>query len=192
MRALTQVGQVINSSLELNEVLQIVMDNIIRLTGAERGFLMLKNEAGEMTIRIARNWTQESIDPSEISISRTVVNRVVNSGLPVLTTNAQEDPRFSGQRSIVAYNIRSIVCVALKVKGVLTGVIYVDHRIRAALFTQKDLDLLDAFTNQAAVAIENARLFASVKNTLEEVTALKNIMDNVFSSMASGVLTADI
>ena len=192
LRALTQVGQVINSSLELNEVLQIVMDNIIRLTGAERGFLMLKNEAGEMTIRIARNWTQESIDPSEISISRTVVNRVVNSGLPVLTTNAQEDPRFSGQRSIVAYNIRSIVCVALKVKGVLTGVIYVDHRIRAALFTQKDLDLLDAFTNQAAVAIENARLFASVKNTLEEVTALKNIMDNVFSSMASGVLTADI
>jgi PAS domain S-box-containing protein len=192
LRALTQVGQVINSSLELNEVLQIVMDNIIRLTGAERGFLMLKNEAGEMTIRIARNWTQESIDPSEMSISRTVIYRVVNSGLPVLTTNAQEDPRFTGQHSIVAYNIRSIVCVALKVKGEMTGVIYVDHRIRSALFTQKDLDLLEAFTNQAAVAIENARLFASVKNTLEEVTELKNIMDNVFSSMASGVLTADI
>ncbi len=192
LRALTQVGQVINSSLELNEVLQVVMDNIIRLTGAERGFLMLKNEAGELTIRIARNWTQESIDPSEISISHTVIYRVINSGQPVLTTNAQEDPRFTGQHSIVAYNIRSIVCVALKVKGELTGVIYVDHRIRTALFTQKDLDLLDAFTNQAAVAIENARLFASVKHTLEEVTQLKNIMDNVFSSMASGVLTADI
>jgi adenylate cyclase len=192
LRALTQVGQVINSSLELNEVLQIVMDNIIRLTGAERGFLMLKNDAGELTIRIARNWTQESIDPSEISISHTVIYRVINSGQPVLTTNAQEDPRFTGQQSIVAYNIRSIVCVALKVKGELTGVIYVDHRIRTALFTQKDLDLLDAFTNQAAVAIENARLFASVKKTLEEVTQLKNIMDNVFSSMASGVLTADI
>ncbi len=192
LRALTQVGQVINSSLELNEVLQVVMDNIIRLTGAERGFLTLKNEAGELTIRIARNWTQEFIDPSEISISHTVIYRVINSGQPVLTTNAQEDPRFTGQHSIVAYNIRSIVCVALKVKGDLTGVIYVDHRIRTALFTQKDLDLLDAFTNQAAVAIENARLFASVKNTLEEVTQLKNIMDNVFSSMASGVLTADI
>jgi adenylate cyclase len=192
LRALTQVGQVINSSLELNEVLQIVMDNIIRLTGAERGFLMLKNDVGELTIRIARNWTQESIDPSEISISHTVIYRVINSGQPVLTTNAQEDPRFTGQHSIVAYNIRSIVCVALKVKGELTGVIYVDHRIRTALFSQKDLDLLDAFTNQAAVAIENARLFASVRHTLEEVTQLKNIMDNVFSSMASGVLTADI
>ena len=192
LRALTEVGQVINSSLELNEVLQIVMDNIIRLTGAERGFLMLKNEAGELTIRIARNWTKESIDPSEISISHTVIYRVVNTGLPVLTTNAQEDPRFTGQQSIVAYNIRSIVCVALKVKGELTGVLYVDHRIRTALFSQKDLDLLEAFTNQAAVAIENARLFASVKNTLAEVTQLKNIMDNVFSSMASGVLTADI
>ena len=122
LRALTQVGQVINSSLELNEVLQIVMDNIIRLTGAERGFLMLKNEAGELTVRIARNWTQESIDPSEISISHTVIYRVINSGQPVLTTNAQEDPRFTGQQSIAPYNIRSIVCVALKVKGELTGV----------------------------------------------------------------------
>lgn len=192
MRALADIGQVVNSSLELNEVLRIVMDTIVRLTGAERGFLMLRDENGELTTRIARNWEKESIDSGEFAISRTVINRVVNDGQPVLTTNAQEDPRFGAQESIIAYNLRSILCVPLKVKGVITGVIYADNRIRTGLFTEAERDLLVAFSNQAAVAIENARLFESVRRTLAEVTELKNLMDNVFASIASGVITADV
>ena len=190
--ALADIGQVINSSLELNEVLQIVMDTIVRLTGAERGFLMLKDEDGELKIRTARNWEQESLESDEFAISSTIVNRVTSDGEPVLTTNAQEDPRFGGQESIVAYNLRSILCVPLKVKDDLTGVIYADNRVRTGLFAESERDLLMAFANQAAVALENARLFESVKDTLEEVTELKNLMDNVFSSIASGVLTADV
>ncbi|MFH1634499.1 MAG: adenylate/guanylate cyclase domain-containing protein [Chloroflexota bacterium] len=190
--ALVDIGQVINSSLHLNDVLRIVMDTIIRLTGAERGFLMLRDEAGELTIRTARNWEQESILSSEFAISRTVVNRVVSEGKPIVTTNAQEDPRFDGQESIIAYSLRSILCVPLEVKGKITGVIYADNRIRSGIFTQSERDLLAAFANQAAVAIENAQLFESVRRTLAEVTELKNMMDNIFASIASGVITADI
>lgn len=189
--ALTDISQVINSSLDLNTVLQIVMDTIIRLTGAERGFLMLRDENEELQIRTARNWEKETINPSEFAISRTVINRVVSEGKPVLTTNAQEDPRFGGQASIVAFSLRSILCVPLMVKGKLTGVIYTDNRIKTGLFTEKERKLLNAFANQAAVAIENARLFDSVRRTLAEVTELKNLMDNVLSSIASGVITAD-
>jgi len=192
LRALASMGQVVNSSIELDEVLQIVMDTIIRLTGAERGFLMLRNEQGELVIRIARNWDQETLNASEFAISHTIIERVANEGQPVLTTNAQEDPRFGGQQSVIVYNLRSILCVPLRVKSVITGVIYADNRIRSGLFTQSDLDLLAGFANQAAVAIENARLFASVRKTLTEVTDLKNLMDNVFASIASGVLTADM
>ena len=190
--ALVDIGQVINSSLHLNDVLRIVMDTIIRLTGAERGFLMLRDDDGELAIRIARNWEQESILSSEFAISRTVVNRVVSEGKPIVTTNAQEDPRFDGQESIIAYSLRSILCVPLEVKGKITGVIYADNRIRAGIFTQSERDLLAAFANQAAVAIENAQLFESVRRTLAEVTELKNMMDNIFASIASGVITADI
>lgn len=192
LSALATIGQFVNSSLELDEVLQIVMDTIIRLTDAERGFLMLKDEEGNLQMQIARNMEQESLDPSEFSISRTVTTRVASEGKPVLTTNAQEDPRFTGQESIVAYNLRSILCVPLKVKGEMIGVIYADNRIRSGIFSQQDLGLLSAFANQAAVAIENARLFDSVLKTLAEVTELKNLMDNVFASMASGVFTADV
>jgi PAS domain S-box-containing protein len=192
LKALTDIAQIVNSSLELNELLRIVMDTIVRLTGAERGFLMLRNDQGELTMRIARNWEQESVAGSEQNISRTVVDRVVNEGQAIITTNAQEDPRFGGHESVIAYNLRSILCVPLQVKGDLTGVIYTDNRIRTGIFSDSERDLLTAFANQAAIALENARLFDSVRRTLAEVTELKNLMDNVFASIASGVITTDI
>ncbi len=193
MRSLAEIGGVINSSLDLDKVLQIVMDTIIQLTGAERGFIVLRNEEnGELSTRVARNWEQESLDQSEFAVSRTIIYRVINDGQAVLTTNAQEDPRFGGQQSVVAYNLRSILCVPLKLKNDMIGVVYADNRIRSGLFSQKHLELLTAFSNQAAVAIDNARLFASVRRTLAEVTELKNLMDSVFFSIASGVLTTDV
>ncbi|MCB0104167.1 MAG: PAS domain-containing protein, partial [Anaerolineales bacterium] len=132
------------------------------------------------------------INSAEKNVSSSVVQRVIDTGESVVTTNAQEDKRFVGQESIVAFNLRSILCVPLKVKNDLIGVIYADNRIRAGIFSEAEKDLLEAFANQAAVAIENARLFSSLKHTLEEVTALKNLMDNVFASIASGVITADV
>jgi len=192
MRELANIGKVVNSSLELREVLEIVMDTIVRLTGAERGFLMLRDDNGEMVTQIARNWEQESLDASEFAISRTVINRVMSDGQPVITTNAQEDPRFLGHESIIAYSLRSILCVPFKVKGNITGVIYTDNRMRTGQFTDAERALIVTFSDQAAVAIENARLFDSVRRTLAEVTELKNLMDNVFASIASGVITSDI
>jgi len=192
LQALAGIGQIVNSTLEVDEVLQIVMDTIVRLTESERGFLMLRNDEGEMESRIARNWEQESINKNEYAISRTIVERVRESGEAILTTNAREDPRFDGQESIIAFNLRSILCVPLMVKTDLIGVIYTDNRIRSGIFTESDRDLLIAFANQAAVAIENARLFSSLKRTLEEVTELKNLMDDVFASIVSGVITADV
>ncbi|MBN2044377.1 MAG: GAF domain-containing protein [Anaerolineales bacterium] len=192
LQALANIGQVINSSLNPDEVLRIVMDTIIRLTGAERGFLMLRNQQGELAIKLARNWEQESLGATESEVSRTIINRVVLQGKPVLTTNAQEDPRFHSQESVVAHNLRSILCVPLKLKDDLTGVIYADNRFRTGIFTEVERDLLSAFANQAAVAIENARLFESVRRTLAEVSELKNLMDNVFDSIVSGVITADV
>ena len=185
LRALADTSGVINSSLDLTTVLNEVMDTIIRLTGAERGFLMLRDDRGELQFRIARNVERESLDRSEFHVSRTVVGSVAQSGEPVVTTNAQADPRFSAQESVVGYNLRSIVCVPLKFKGVITGVIYVDNRIRTGLFTERERDLLAAFGNQAAIAIENARQF-------QQVNELKTLLNNVFASIASGVITTDV
>ncbi|MDX1435837.1 MAG: adenylate/guanylate cyclase domain-containing protein [Anaerolineales bacterium] len=193
LSALADISHIVNSSLKLDSVLRIVMDTIVRLTGAERGFLMLKDKSGDLGIWVARNWEQESIEDPEQSISRTVIDRVVESGEAILTTNAQEDPRFGGKNSIVAYSLRSILCVPLLNRnGDLSGVIYADNRIRSGIFTEAERKLLLAFGNQASVAIENARLFESIRQTLDEVTELKNLMEDVFSSILSGVITADV
>jgi adenylate cyclase len=193
--SLAGIGSVVNSSLDLSEVLCAVMDAIVSLTGAERGILMLKTEGEEpveLIPHIARNWEQESIEPSDIALSRTIIKRVFDEGLPILTTNAQEDPRFDTQKSVITHNLRSILCVPLKVKGEITGVIYADNRMRTGLFTRVQLELLTAFSNQAAVAIENARLYQSMRSSLEEVIELKSLMDNIFTSLASGVITLDL
>jgi adenylate cyclase len=192
-RALADIAALINSSLDLTQVLNEVMDTIIQISGAERGYLMLRNEmTGELEFRIARNVDRQSIDSSEFEISRSVIGRVAESAEPILTTNAQEDTRFQHAESIVSYSLRSILAVPLMVKGDVTGVVYTDNKIHAGLFTEQTRDLLMAFTNQAAVAIENARLFARLRTTLDEITEMKNLQDNIFASIASGVITTDL
>jgi transcriptional regulator with GAF, ATPase, and Fis domain len=134
LRALVEIGQVINSSLDLNTVLRIVMDTIIHMTKAERGFMMLRNKNGGMTIPVARNWEKESIHPTDYLFSRSIVRQVLSDGKPVLTTNAREDPRFASQDSVINHNLRSILCVPLKFRNELIGIVYTDNRTRTGIF----------------------------------------------------------
>lgn len=192
LRALADTSALINSSLGLDEVLNRVMDTVIRLTDAERGYIVLRDEHnGSMMIRVARNLDRETIERSSFTVSRSVVNSVAQTGTPVVTTNAQSDPRFAEQESVVSYSLRSILCVPLKIKEDVIGVVYADNRVRSGLFGESELALLTAFADQAAVAIENARLFEHVRTTLEEVTENKELLENVFASLASAVITTD-
>jgi PAS domain S-box-containing protein len=193
MRALQEVGAVINSSLDQGQVLNTVMDTIIELTGAERGFLMLVDEeTGELGVEVARNINRETLEETSFEISRSIVRSVAETAIPVVTTNAQADPRFATQESIISYNLRSILCVPLRIKDNIIGVIYADNRIVSGIFVDTDRDLLTAFANQAAVAIENARLFKQIRDQLADITEMKNLQDDVFESIASGVITIDI
>jgi putative nucleotidyltransferase with HDIG domain len=169
LRALMSVGQVINSSRGLRRVLEEVMDSLISLMRAERGFLMLREPNGELAVRIARGIAHVNLDEESFKVSRTIVRKVVESSAPVLTTNAQADPRFDAQFSIAAYQLRSILCVPLKLKAELIGVLYVDNRAHAGIFKENDLELISAFADQAAVAIESARLFEDLQDSHREL-----------------------
>ena len=193
LHSLQEIGAVINSSLDLNQVLNEVMDAIIKLTQAERAILLLSEEnTGELAVQVARNMDRETIEQSKsFEISRSIVSSVAETGEPVVTTNAQADPRFSAQESIISYNLRSILCVPLRIKEKITGVIYADNRVASGIFGDTDRDMLTAFANQAAVAIENARLFREIRNHLQEITEMRDLMNNVFESITSGVITID-
>jgi putative nucleotidyltransferase with HDIG domain len=169
LRALMSVGQVINSSMGLRRVLEEVMDSLISLIHAERGFLMLRESNGELAVQIARGIAHINLDEEAFKVSKTVVRKVVESGAPVLTTNAQADPRFDAQMSVAAYQLRSILCVPLKLKDDLIGVLYVDNRAHAGIFKENDLELISGFADQAAVAINSAQLFEDLQESHREL-----------------------
>jgi signal transduction histidine kinase len=177
--ALYNVSRVIGSSLDIQTVLDQVMDAIIQLTGAERGFLMLRDDDGGLQVRAARNLDQKTIGGDDFKYSRTVANQVLDGGKAVVTTNAAEDPRFAGQASIIAQSLRSIMATPLRARGNVIGVVYVDSRALAGLFGDDDLAALDAFAAQAAVAIDNAILFSETDQQLSlrvnELTQLQRI-----------------
>ncbi len=159
LATLYQVTRTLNSSLDLDEVLNEVMDRVIEVTGAERGFLMLREDDGQLAFKVARGLGQQDLEDPEFKVSMTIVRRVEETGQPLLTDNAQFDERIAMGKSIVALGLRSILCVPIYVKDRMIGLVYVDNRLQAGVFNEDDLDLLVAFAFQAGIAIENARLY---------------------------------
>jgi serine phosphatase RsbU (regulator of sigma subunit) len=156
---LYQLTRTFSSSLDLDEVLNTVMDEVIAACRAERGFLMLREPDGGLKFRAARGMDQETINDPQFQISRGVVEGVARGGEAVLTSDAMEDPRFRARQSVMSLGLRSILCAPLKFKDELLGAIYVDNRLHAGIFSQDDLNMLSAIASSAAIAIENARLY---------------------------------
>ncbi len=165
-----QLSQTFNSSLDLDEVLNLVIDEVIATTHAERGFIMLGTQGNQIEYRVARGIDQTTINEPQSQVSQSVLERVAREGRPILTSNAQIDDRFNLRRSVMDMGLRSILCVPISLKEQGIGAIYIDSRIQTGLFTQSDLELLSAIASSAAIAIENARLYqvAIEKGRLEQ------------------------
>ncbi|MGE5601908.1 MAG: PP2C family protein-serine/threonine phosphatase, partial [Nitrososphaerales archaeon] len=162
---LARLSQQFNSSLDLDEVLSRVMDEVIMAVRAERGFVMLHDETGELSFKVARGMDQRTIDDPSFQVSRGVIERVAAEGRALLSSDAQHDDRFSMRQSVFAIGLRSILCAPLIVRDRTIGVIYVDSRLQAGIFTPSDLELLTAIASSAAIAIENARLYRAAVET---------------------------
>lgn len=189
---LYQIAQDLNTSLDLDEVLGRVLDQLIKVVHAERGFLMLRDESsGDLRFAAARGADGRQLAQGDFGLSRNIIRDVWERQRPLLTTDAQVDERLRQHDSVVIQGIRSVMCAPLRVRGGAVGVVYVDSRTEQALFDNAHLDLLAAFCNQAAIAIDNARLFEDLRHHVREITAMKTYMENIYASIASGVITAD-
>jgi signal transduction histidine kinase len=175
--SLYEVGQEIVSILNLDQLLESILSRAIILVAAERGFLMLQ-KGDDFVVAAARQFAQGEVDDAQMKVSYGIIRRVLASREPVLTTNAQEDPRFQSSHSIIAYQIRSVLAAPLLAKEELIGAIYVDTRLSARLFGESDLALLSAMANQAAVAIQLARLYENLQSRNRELQqALRDLQD---------------
>lgn len=180
---LLQLGQLLNSSLELSKVLEIAIEEVIRFVRAERGFILLVDgETGRVWGEAVRNLDKAALEATlsgtdstnRAEISTSVVETVLDSAQPLLTHNAMEDPRFAARQSVQLSHLRSVLCVPLMTQGRVLGIIYLDNRAQSGMFTEKQLTMLSAFANQAAVAMENARLYDNLRKSLEERLRLQD------------------
>jgi sigma-B regulation protein RsbU (phosphoserine phosphatase) len=166
-RALLEVSRSVTASLDLQTVLEKVIDEVVHLTNAARGYLVLLDEAGGLGVRVARNLDQKTVDGAEFAYSTSVIAEVIRSDRSIVTSDAREDLRFAHQNSVTLHRLTSIMAAPLSIRGRVIGVLYVDNPAVAGQFTPDDLELLEAFAAQAAIAIQNARLFGQTDEALK-------------------------
>jgi PAS domain S-box-containing protein len=164
LQVLYEVSRAVNSTLILDEILSIVMKKSIELLKAERGFLMLLDSDGKLQFKTAHNIKKQELDQSDLKVSTTIAEGVVKTGRSTYTSDALSDDRFCSKQSVLQMNIRSAMCVPLKIKNQMIGVVYLDNSSKANIFLQSDLYLFELFADQAALAIQNAQLYTELFN----------------------------
>jgi len=192
LRRLADTTALVNSAQETDLVLNEVMETVIQLTQAERGYIVLKNrETGELEFKVARGLSAEETAAGGRIVSWSVINMVAESGEPLLTVDAGADEQFSHSESIAGFSLLSILAVPLIARDEVIGVAYCDNRIMAGLFKENELGLLTSFGQQAAVAIENARLFEDIRAQMALIEEMHARLSNIFASIGSGVITVN-
>jgi Nif-specific regulatory protein len=160
---LYEIVKIINSTLSVEEVLNEVLDIVLRRLQAERGLILLIDPvSSQLRTRVARN-LKDGDDAEGARSPQYIVRRVIESGQPLISADARVDERFEESETVLLENIVSTLCVPLVIRSRISGAIYVDHRETRHLFSGKDLEFLEAFADQAAIAIENARLYEELE-----------------------------
>ena len=179
---LYELARDLSSSLDLDTVLAKVMDRVITLMRASRGFIVLVDQIdGSLSVQMSSGSDPENA--RQFLGSKTVIERVVNSGQAVVSTDASLDDRFKGQESVIMQNLRSIIAVPLVTKGHVIGALYVDNPFRASIFEEKDKEFLQAISDLAAIAIDNARQYerSEFLRELFEAHVNKQVTDYVLT-----------
>ncbi len=159
LKVLTQVAETLIAVRPVEEVLHQVMDIVFEHMPADRGFLMLEDEAvADKLVPMVVKHRSSGGSEGRITVSKTITDRVMHDRVSILTSDAMVDPRFGAGDSIRFHGIRSAMCAPLWNKDEVIGIIHVDSPMLTNCFTVNDLDLLTALANYAAVAVERARL----------------------------------
>jgi diguanylate cyclase (GGDEF)-like protein len=189
LKCLYEIGSAIQSELDLDRVLELIISHVIRASSAERGFIMLRDRAsGKLVPMIARNMEASLDDVEKTQFSRSIANKAVATKQTVFNMDTRLDPAIS-TRSVVDFNIRSAICSPLIAKGQVIGVLYVDAKQNMKEFGQKDAEFFTALANQSSIAIENATLLRDLKarnqqldRKVLEISALYSISQSLLKA----------
>ncbi|RJP76600.1 MAG: GAF domain-containing protein [Candidatus Zixiibacteriota bacterium] len=190
-RRLLEISTHIAGELDPDALLRAVMDSTIEITGAERGFLILINAEGEPEVRVAHNLAKEEIQDIKGSISRTVIEKIIFQREPMLINDVENNALLSRQVSVRNLQMKSVMGAPIICREQLLGMAYVDNSSLAGVFSQKDLAIFVTFLNLAAVAIDNAALFQSLRESSQKYRSLQEYHENILCTVPNGILVLD-
>ena len=185
-----QLGRTLRSTGAPEDLLREAVDGVVAYCRAERGYLITVDDRGRQRIRMARTRDRENIADPFQELSRGIVNRVVETGRGVRIENAAAEAGFATRESVVNLELRSVLCAPMLHNARVTGVIYVDHRSRVGHFDDGDLELLDLFATQVAIALENARLVREFTRD-EKIRVLGSLAGGLaheFNNLLTGII----
>ena len=164
-----EVRRDLDPGVGLQELLSRVVASMLDLTGAERGFLLLAGDGGELKVAARSGLSWDDLRAAEFGGSVGAVERVLKGGWPVVSTDARADAELGSRASIVRAGIRSLLCVPVQALDRQIGVMYADSRRPGAAFTELDLEILEALAAQAGLAIAVARLDGELRGLADRI-----------------------
>jgi Nif-specific regulatory protein len=156
LQHLLKIGKEVLAELEVDRVLDISMDHLIEISGAERGMIILFNKAGENYFQTARNLEKNDIEHPEFEISRTIIEKVKSEKKAVHLHNALAEKQLLRSKSVSRLNILSVMCLPLIHQKIIFGVVYLDNRTYRGRFTQQIQDLVLSFAEFISLAAHHA------------------------------------
>jgi len=181
LTTLNEIGNLLASSLDLNEVLDLVVRNAAALLNSEAGsLLLLDKDSGDLIFRISSGPAGAKLVGMRVPAGKGIAGAVFAENRPIITQDTHKDGRWDSSFDRRAeFSTQSIIAVPLNARGRTIGVLEVINRKDSRPFNQEDTELLLAFGAQAAIAIENAQLFTMTDQALqarvEELTTLQQI-----------------
>jgi transcriptional regulator with GAF, ATPase, and Fis domain len=161
---------------DLDRLLQRITESAVDLSGAERGYVLLVDKSGQLEKRVVETAKSEPPDP-HAAFSRSIAEAVLIDGEPIVTVDATRDGRLSEFVSVHKLMLRSVACLPIRGRSGTVGVLYLEHRRSRGRFTEPSVALLSAFADQAAIALENARLIAENLRRREELEAQSRALE---------------
>jgi transcriptional regulator with GAF, ATPase, and Fis domain len=161
-RKLFEFSEKLLLNYELSELLNALLDAVIAITNADKGFLILL-EGNELRVKGARNLKREDLADALQQLSDSIVDKVVKTRKAVIVSDALHDQEFSNAMSVMSLKLSSVMCVPLAERGNLLGVLYVGNDSVAQLFDESHLEVLTIFAAQASLIIRNALLVNELK-----------------------------
>jgi transcriptional regulator with GAF, ATPase, and Fis domain len=161
-RKLYEFSARLMENYDLGQLLESLMDLVIQITSADKGFLILM-EGGRLDVKVARNLKKENISDAVSQLSDAIVAKVVQARRPIIISDAMHDADFASSVSVMNLRLSSVMCVPLLERGNLLGLIYVGNDSVANLFEETNLEVLTVFAAQASLIIRNALVMNELK-----------------------------